>query len=214
VTGGTQQDGVRGWWVLGTLAPFGLGSGPAFWYAGRRAGVPRWVRAGAAWFALSLAGYLTALATKDTGSPVHAVALAAMFAGWGGALLHALAIRRAYVERVNARLGPQTEAARQARADAEAARRIAREDPRLARELGIGRPDERGAYDAGLVDVNHARADGIARLPGVDPALARRIAAAREEAGGFASAEDLGAVLDLDPDTVERIRPRAIFLPR
>ena len=210
--GGDETRAVRGWWVLATLAPFGLGSGPAFWYAGRRAGQPAWERAGWFWFGASLLGYLGALFTKHFWPPGHPFALGEMFVAWGGAIVHALVIRREYVRRVRA-VGPRVERARQARLDAREARRIVREEPRLARELGIGRPDRPGAYDGGLVDVNHAPPGALASLPGVGPALAGRIATARAEAAGFASVDELGVLLDLDPATVERIRERAVFLP-
>jgi hypothetical protein len=164
--------------VLGTLlVPFGLGSGVAFFYAARRAGgVRAWERAGALWFGLSLAGYLVALAMKDREPVAHALGLAAMFAGWGGAFVHAMVIRPEYVRRVAPRV-----ATAQERADVAEARRIAREEPRLAVELGIGRPDRDDAYDAGLVDVNHASARALEELPGVGPVLA---AADRERARG------------------------------
>jgi DNA uptake protein ComE-like DNA-binding protein len=211
VAGATQSVAVRGWWVLGTLVvPFGLGSGPAFWYASRRAGgVRAWERAGALWFALSLTGYLVALTLKHRFAVPHTAVLVAMFAGWGGAFVHAMVIRPEYVRRAAARV-----ARAQERADAAEARRIVREEPRLAVELGIGRPDRAGAYDAGLVDVNHAPAPALEALPGVGPVLAQRIESAREACDGFASIDDLAALLDLDPATVERMRDRAVFLPR
>jgi len=212
VQGGDETRAVRGWWVLATLAPFGLGSGPAFWYAGRRAGQPAWERAGWFWFGASLLGYLGALFTKHFWSVAHPFALGEMFVAWAGAVIHALAIREEYVRRVHA-VGSRVERSRQARLDAREARRIAREEPRLARELGIGRPDRRGAYDGGLVDVNHAPAGALEELPGVGPALAERITAARAQAAGFASVDELGELLELDGATVERIRERAVFLP-
>lgn len=169
--GGDETRAVRGWWVLATLAPFGLGSGPAFWYAGRRAGQPAWERAGWFWFGASLLGYLGALFTKHFWPPGHPFALGEMFVAWGGAIVHALVIRREYVRRVRA-VGPRVERAR-----------------------------------------NHAPPGALASLPGVGPALAGRIATARAEAAGFASVDELGVLLDLDPATVERIRERAVFLP-
>src|SRR5204862_2910787 len=94
------------------------------------------------------------------------------------------------------------------------AQRLARERPEVAKELGVGRPDRPGAQAAGLVDVNNAPVAALARLPGVDDALAHRIADVREEVDGFQSVEDLGAVLDLDGHAVERLRDHAVFLPR
>jgi DNA uptake protein ComE-like DNA-binding protein len=196
------------------LDPVRVGLGRRVLYAARRAGVPSWRGAGALWFAASLTGYVVALATKHDGTVMHPIALGVMFAAWGGAVVHALAIRGEYARRVAERLGPQTAQARQERANADEALRIAREEPRLATELGIGRPDRPGAYDAGLVDVNRAPAAALERLPGVGPVVARRIAATREECDGFGSLAELGALLDLDGATVDRMRERAVFLPR
>jgi len=66
----------------------------------------------------------------------------------------------------------------------------------------------------GVVDVNHAAATAIAKLPEVDTELAERIVAAREEIRGFSSPEDLGQVLDLDPSLVDRLRDRTVYLMR
>jgi DNA uptake protein ComE-like DNA-binding protein len=78
----------------------------------------------------------------------------------------------------------------------------------------VGRPDLPGAYDGGLVDVNHAPVEIIATLPGFDRELARRALAAREQVDGFSSLEDLGTVLDLPGDQVEDLRHHVVFLPR
>jgi DNA uptake protein ComE-like DNA-binding protein len=80
--------------------------------------------------------------------------------------------------------------------------------------MGVGRPDEPGAFDAGLVDVNNAPATTLLRLPGIDDSLATRIVETRAQTNGFSSLEDLGAVLDLPGDLVERLRDHVVFLPR
>lgn len=99
-------------------------------------------------------------------------------------------------------------------ADRERARKLAREDPRLALEAGVGRPDLPGSLHGGLIDVNNAPPEVIATLPGVDPRLAARIVAAREQIEGFSSVEDLGSVLDLPAADVEHLRDHAVCLPR
>ena len=91
---------------------------------------------------------------------------------------------------------------------------LARERPALALEMGIGRPDLPNAQPAGLVDLNNAPAAAIARLPGVDDALATQIVRARSDTHGFSSVEDLGAALDLDGHLVEDLRDCVVFLPR
>ena len=91
---------------------------------------------------------------------------------------------------------------------------ICRNDPERAKALGIGRPDLPAAYDAGLVDVNHAGVSALVGLPGIDQAAAEKIVSLRDGDGGFSSVEDLDVVLDLPPAVVGDLRARAIFLPR
>jgi DNA uptake protein ComE-like DNA-binding protein len=103
--------------------------------------------------------------------------------------------------------------ARERLAEREKALKLARENPKLAAEAGVGRPDLSGAFDGGLVDINHAPAEVIACLPNFDAELARRVIDTREEIDGFASLEDLGIVLDLPGNQVERLRDHVVFLP-
>ncbi|HLH13681.1 MAG TPA: helix-hairpin-helix domain-containing protein [Solirubrobacteraceae bacterium] len=109
---------------------------------------------------------------------------------------------------------PALAGARERLAKHEKALELAREEPQLALEAGVGRPDLPGAFDGGVVDVNHAPAEAIAALPGCDATLAARIVAVRERLDGFTSLEDLGTVLDLPGDQVEDLRERVVFLPR
>ena len=80
-------------------------------------------------------------------------------------------------------------------------------------EIGVGRPDLPGASDYSLVDVNHASAAALTRLPGITHQLADRIVGQRAQVGGFTSAEDLGVLLDLSPGIVDGLRDMAIFPP-
>jgi DNA uptake protein ComE-like DNA-binding protein len=87
------------------------------------------------------------------------------------------------------------------------------DDPRRARALGVGRPDLEDAFDGGLIDVNGAPEAVLRRLPGYDAALAGRTVDVRDELGGFASLEELGALLELTGPQVEALREQAVFLP-
>jgi DNA uptake protein ComE-like DNA-binding protein len=79
-----------------------------------------------------------------------------------------------------------------------------------AKSVAAGPP--RGS-DYGLVDVNHASAAALTRLPGITQQLAGRIVGQRAQVGGFTSAGDLGVLLDLSPDIVDGLRDTAIFPP-
>jgi DNA uptake protein ComE-like DNA-binding protein len=109
--------------------------------------------------------------------------------------------------------GDELETARRRLAERDEALRIAREDPRLAREAGVGRPDLADSHDGGVVDINHCPAEVIAGLPGVDETQAREIVRLRVEVGGFSSVEDLGLVLELPAEEVEDLRQYVVFLP-
>lgn len=63
------------------------------------------------------------------------------------------------------------------------------------------------------VDVNRATADELATLPGIGPALARRIVLWRAENGPFATVDDLEKVPGIGPATVRRLRPRVRATP-
>ncbi len=67
-----------------------------------------------------------------------------------------------------------------------------------------------GEPPPGPLDLNHARADDLVRLPGVGPALAARIVAAREAIGRFASVDDLDRVPGLGRAKIERLRPLVV----
>jgi hypothetical protein len=109
---------------------------------------------------------------------------------------------------------PRLLRARQHVAQREKALKLAGENPRLALEAGVGRPDIPGAYHGWLVDLNHAPAEVIATLPNASPELADRIVSAREQIDGFSSLADLGAVLDLSGGEVESLRGHVVVLPR
>jgi competence ComEA-like helix-hairpin-helix protein len=77
----------------------------------------------------------------------------------------------------------------------------------MPREDSARRPPPKRASDASPLDVNHATAADLSRLPGVGPTLAERIVQAREGGGPFASIDDLRRVKGVGRARVERLRP-------
>jgi competence ComEA-like helix-hairpin-helix protein len=69
------------------------------------------------------------------------------------------------------------------------------------------------ATDGLPIDLNHADAQELVRLPGVGPALAARIVAAREAAGSFATLDELRHVRGLGRAKLERLRPLVSLAP-
>ena len=72
-------------------------------------------------------------------------------------------------------------------------------------ESAIPRGSAAGA-SAGPIDLNRATSVELTRLPGVGPALARRIVDARDAQGAFARVDDLERVRGMSARKVERLR--------
>lgn len=188
--------------------PLGLGAWAPI-YAGTQARNRRWSALGALWTLITLSGWVLAAANHGGAGGGLLIIL-----GWAGAIATSFSIAPAYRRAIGSPLDAAVVTAESRLAERDRARRLALQQPALAREIGVGRPDLPNAQDAGLVDVNNAPAAVLAKLPGVDDALATRIAEARAATHGFSSVEDLGAALDLDGDLVEDLRDRTVFLPR
>jgi len=63
------------------------------------------------------------------------------------------------------------------------------------------------------LDINQATAAELEKLPGIGPALARRIVEWREIHGPFRSVEDLLQVPGIGPKTLEGIRDKITVMP-
>lgn len=110
---------------------------------------------------------------------------------------------------------PAIHAALAARARREDSRKLAADDPLLARELRIGRPDLARSYDdGGLVDLNNAPAAVIAEACGIPADVAGAIVDARDRRGEpFSTVDELLVLADLPVNTWDHIRDRAVLLP-
>ncbi|MDI6101963.1 BTAD domain-containing putative transcriptional regulator [Actinoplanes sp. NEAU-A12] len=101
-----------------------------------------------------------------------------------------------------------------ARARRELARQFAAINPGGARQAGIGRPDLLRSFDdGGLVDLNHAPVQEVARLQGISPIEAHRIVLDRYERGPYSSPAELPMRGLLPQRTVRRLSPWLICVP-
>jgi DNA uptake protein ComE-like DNA-binding protein len=197
------------WWVWAAVMPFGFGA-----WAPVVPGIQlrrwTWIALGLCWCALVLTGGVG----DDVAGLDDNVAGNLIVVGWIGALATALTIRPVYLREVSSAFRVERAAAERRLQERRDALRLAEQRPDLARELGVGRPDRPGAQAAGVVDVNSAPPNVLVELPGVDDAVASRIVEIRRELNGFSSLHELGDLLDLDGNQVERLRDRVVFLPR
>lgn len=209
--GVTRQVEQRSRWPWISLIPVGLGAWAPI-YAGVRARRSSWILLGVLCCAVVIGGFIKNGTGRHPGSDDIAGML--IIIGWVGAIATSFSIRSAYERQMSSPLLEASEQARVRLSERRRALALAHENPALAREMGIGRPDKPGAADIGLVDVNNASVAALEKLPGIDDQLATRIAEARAQIGGFSSLEDLGAALNLDGDLVEALREKVVCLPR
>lgn len=198
------------WWVWLPAVTFGIGTWAAFVYAGTRARRASWKLFGFGYLGLIVAACGLVVTDRDPWLTLGGFAI--IFA-WVGGFIHALTVRSAYVRLVESPEQTLLEAAEARVRVREDALRLVRDDPVRAKALGVGRPDIELAFDGGLVDVNSAPAEVIARLPHADERLAKRIVTVRDRVGGFSSVQDLGLVLDLPAPVLDAWEGLVVCLP-
>ena len=197
------------WWIF---VPLGLTAWLSPLIAGTRAERRLWQAAGVVWFGLWLAAFALTAIPEET-DPLSDAGVALLFISWFAPTVHTLILGPEYERRVALLSDPRLKQREEAIEQQEYARELVANDPRRARALGIGRPDVDGAYDGGVVDLNHASAEAIVRATGVDAEIVAQIVANRDDVGGFRSVEELGALLDVPAHVVDDLRDRAVFLP-
>lgn len=204
------SDGVG--WALVPLLTVGVGSPVSFLYAAVRR---RSARLGgyAVGYGTMLSASFVAMGTDGLG----AIGALLFLITWIVSTTHAMVARPRLYPPVNPRdhMNEQVvKVARHRRTLRETARKIVEDDPGLAHELRIGRPDlmPRAFDDGGLIDVNHAPPQSLSLLPGLTYEMVDRVMRLRAEQGGFISVEELALQADLPPDIVTGLAEYAIFI--
>ena len=87
----------RSWWIALTIAPFGVTSWIAFLYAGLEARSRRWQTWGGIYLAAAAVGLTLMMVPPHEGAR-GAIGLLLAVAAWLGSIVHALVIRKAYLE--------------------------------------------------------------------------------------------------------------------
>lgn len=76
-----------------------------------------------------------------------------------------------------------------------------------AKASGSSKVDKLTSPSQGQVNINSATAEQLERLPGIGPAMAARILAYRQQAGGFQKIEELQEISGIGPKKYAKIAP-------
>lgn len=195
-------------WAVLPFVTLGFVTPVTFLWAAQRVRSRHYVVATLVYTVLVLLGFVV---------PDEDLSVAFVTVAWLGGTVHALAVRssvfRAHSPTEETTMDTAVDAARERRELRRKAREIATEDPGLARELGIGRPDvQRDFDDGGLVDINSVPAEVLMQLRGMTAELAERIVQVRETRGPYSSVEELSVFADLPPGLSDRLAERLLFL--
>lgn len=164
----------------------------------------------------------TILIALGSAAVLTGLALDADGAGFGGVIIvtaasgvaAAAAGRNIMFNREKPKVDPAVQRVLNDRERRDQAREIAEEDPEMALELGIGRPDLPRAYaDGGLVDLNNVSADGIIRTLGWNRDTSEAFVAERDARHGYTSVTEIGALSSLPPVLLENFADRIVVLP-
>ena len=154
-------------WAFISLVPLGFGAWAPI-YAGVKARRALWIILGVLWTAVIVAAFAINATTVSGQHGNNDGAGGLFILGWVGAIATSFIIRPAYQRQMGSRFQHAVEEGEQRLSDHRRGLRLAHDNPQLAKEIGVGRPDRHGAADAGLVDVNNASVTALLKLPGID----------------------------------------------
>jgi DNA uptake protein ComE-like DNA-binding protein len=215
------QGGV--WYFLVTILSAGFLAAVPFWHAASRLGRPSVRRLALLYTAadiyLVILMILTPPQNADGSSGNETISLLGGFSVLAIVVIACVqlsSLRREVYGQARRAVGlsqdPAIARALEARARREEARRLVAQDPALARELGIGRPDLGREYDdGGLVDINTAPVEVIAGVCEIDRSFAESIVAGRAARGGYFNVGELLIDVSLPPYVQDQVRERATF---
>ncbi len=213
----SRQLSAGGWYLPLTILSFGFLAAVPFWHASRRVRRPRLRKLALLYTAVDvvLVAFVPTrpggLAESGAANTAYTVAI---FVVVIVACIQLRAVRHEVYDLrrlIAARRDPAVARVLAARSKRENARRLLAEDPMLARELGIGRPDLGRDYDdGGLVDINTAPATVIASVCEMEKSYADAIVASRDARDGYHNLGQLLVDVSLPPRVQEQLRDRAI----
>jgi hypothetical protein len=204
-----RRTQVISWlWAVLPLVTFGFATPVTFLWAAQRVRSRHLVVAAVVYTVLVMLGVVW---------PDEDIAAVFTTVAWLAGTAHALAFRSsvfgAHSPPQDTAMEAAMDAARHRRELRRQALKVATDDPGLARELGIGRPDmRRNIDDGGLVDVNSVPAEVLMGLAGMTTEMAERVAQVREIRGPYASVDELSVFAELPPGLADRLAEYLLFL--
>ncbi|GIO85684.1 hypothetical protein J25TS5_26160 [Paenibacillus faecis] len=222
---GMSWEIVNSWWILLTLAPFGITSFVSFLYIGFRVKNQRWRLYGFGYLAWFITAFTVTAMGMDFGAYMAIVL-------WVVPVIHAFMVRPAFLIQLDVYIDGQgaREQERIAKLRQEAETRLNAggggsgmkrpPQPQIPareswRDEADGQPAAPPLQDstaaAGRIDVNTATEAELAGIPQIGIILAKKIVLKRQEIGGFESFDHFISVMGITRQPNHAIEPLVMF---
>jgi len=208
------------WWFLVPLLTFGFASFVMVTIGGIYRRSRMQLAAAVGYFVLAvvfIAGTETTSAGSDTYVLPNAVTTPALLIIWLGGTAHVALLQTRVRAQSPVSPAPALAAAQWRGQRRQEARALASDNPALAAQLHIGRPDLPGRQydDGGLLDVNHMPGDWLAGELDLPADVVAKVVSERDRLGGFSTPEEqLIYCESMTAERLEILRDRLVFIPR
>ncbi|MEK5325541.1 ComEA family DNA-binding protein [Aeribacillus sp. FSL M8-0254] len=198
-------------WMLWVFFPFAFFNYISFFYAAFRVRQRKWFFAGLI-YTLPFIIFLIA----EEGHFLFDIAVALALISWVSSIFHVFRIRPEYLLRLESQQKVQEKNLKQLKEAIAKEHILESNDEQQVispKEEFINpmQPSIENESVSKRIDVNHASADEIAKVPGVGLIFAKKILAERERVGFFQNFEHFIQVLGIKPHVAEKMRPYLQF---
>ncbi|MBS4218456.1 helix-hairpin-helix domain-containing protein [Bacillus sp. FJAT-49711] len=199
-------------WMLWAIFSFGFLNYISFFYTAYRVKQRKWFIAGIIYSLILIMNMVvTEIVSKDHW--VYDLSMATFLFGWIFSVFHVYKIRAEYLLRLEARI-----------TSGQKEKEIQSLKEQIKREYSGIEPFHHANDDSketliqtnheeemGIIDINTATEEEIARVPGIGALFAKKVVEARDKENGFTSFDHFAQVMSIKPHLIAKIKPHLAF---
>lgn len=198
---GKKWEYLNSIWLIWLAAPFNLAGFISFLYIGAKVDRFQWKLAGVAYFSITIASFYL-VGSNETDEFLFDVGFFGMVGNWMFAIVHGFLARRLYLILLSGRSDDGTI---EKRKNVGQKNRVSVAKGSDATIINSDAPFE------GVLNINKASAEEVAKLPSIGNIVANQIIAVRNERGPFHSFPDFVEAVNMKPHILAKVKPHICF---